>query len=278
MGQPTVFLDRDGTLVIDPGFIDHPDKVQLVPGAAESVKRFRNAGFKVVIASNQSGIARGYFDEDQLARIHERMNALLADDGATIDAIYYCPYLDGPDATVEAYRKNSQLRKPAPGMLLKAAAEHDLDLSQSWMIGDAPRDIEAGNAAGCRTILLAPPDATMNGSPVTPTHHVATLLDAAAIVEQHGPDTTASASVDNPTLPVLNDIRDLLDRQLRHNTHEDFSLAKLIATLVQLLTIVIVIWGVTAAVDGQNEPALIRLVLAVVLQLAVISIILFTRK
>ena len=147
MSHPAVFLDRDDTLVIDSGYIDHPDKVALMSGAREAVQRFRQAGFKVVVASNQSGVARGYFDEKRLALINQRVQDLLAADGEGLDAIYCCPYLDGPDATVDAYRRESELRKPRPGMLLKAAREMDLDLTRSWMIGDALRDVEAGVAA-----------------------------------------------------------------------------------------------------------------------------------
>ncbi len=184
MGHPTIFLDRDGTLVIDPGFIDHPDKVQLVPDACQAVKRFRKAGFKIVIASNQSGVARGFFDEDQLARIHDRLTKLLAEGDATIDAIYYCPYLDGPEAKIDAYRRNSDLRKPAPGMLLSAATDLNLDLSRSWMIGDATRDIQAGQAAGCRTILITSSNTAISHTPIKPNFHVPNILDAAKIIER----------------------------------------------------------------------------------------------
>ncbi|HEY3243386.1 MAG TPA: HAD family hydrolase [Phycisphaerae bacterium] len=154
MGFPAVFLDRDNTLVEDPGFIDHPDKVRLMPGAAAAIRRLNEAGYHVVVVTNQSGIARGLFSEARLCEIHAHLRSVLAADGARLDAIYYCPYLDSEEAVVEAYCRASELRKPAPGMLLKAAQELDLDLDRSWMIGDGARDIEAGRRAGCRTILL----------------------------------------------------------------------------------------------------------------------------
>lgn len=276
MSQPTVFLDRDGTLVVDPGFIDHPDKVRLIPGASEAVKRFRKAGYKIVIASNQSGVARGFFDEEQLARINSRMMELLAADGATIDGIYYCPYLDGPDAKVDAYRKKSDLRKPAPGMLIQAAKDLDLDLSCSWMIGDAMRDIQAGDAAGCRTILIESLDATSNGSPIKPTFCVTNILEAAQVVENETLPSPAASHSDSTA--VLTEIRDLLDRQHRERTYDDFSLAKLMATLVQLLTIAVAIWGILAAINGLDTLAQVRLTIAIFLQLAVITIVLFNRR
>ncbi len=152
--HPAVFLDRDNTLIEDPGYIDHPDKVRLLPGAAAAVRRLREAGYRVVVVSNQSGVARGLFSEAQLASIHARLGELLAGEGTRLDAIYYCPYLDGPDAVVERYRRTSELRKPSPGMLLQAAADLAIDLRRSWMVGDGQRDIEAGRRAGCRTVLI----------------------------------------------------------------------------------------------------------------------------
>ena len=154
MKDAAVFLDRDGTLIEDSGYIDDPDKVRLLPGAAEAIRRFHAAGFRVVVASNQSGVARGFFTEKTLLAVHERMEDLLKRAGAPLDAAYYCPFLDGDEATVDAYRKDSPMRKPKPGMLLQAAKDLDLDLHRSWMIGDAARDIEAGASAGCQTVLI----------------------------------------------------------------------------------------------------------------------------
>jgi D-glycero-D-manno-heptose 1,7-bisphosphate phosphatase len=152
--KPAVFLDRDDTLIEDMAYTADPDRVRLLPGAAAAIRRLREAGYLVVVATNQSGVARGLFGEEQLAETHQRMRELLRDHGAGLDAIYFCPFLPGPDAVVPAFRKDSDLRKPKPGMLLQAAADMDIDLAASWMIGDAPRDAEAGRAAGCRTIML----------------------------------------------------------------------------------------------------------------------------
>src|SRR5205085_4581767 len=140
---PAVFLDRDNTLIEDMGYSAEPDRVHLKPGAAECVQRFRRAGYFVIVVTNQSGVARGYFSEEQLAAAHKRMQELLLAHSTGVDAVYYCPFLDGPDALVAAYRRDSDLRKPRPGMLIQAADEMKVDLAASWMIGDAPRDVEA---------------------------------------------------------------------------------------------------------------------------------------
>ncbi|RIK67412.1 MAG: D,D-heptose 1,7-bisphosphate phosphatase [Planctomycetota bacterium] len=153
--HPAVFLDRDNTLIADPGYISDPADVRLLPGAAEAVRRIRAAGYRAVVVTNQSGVARGRITEAQLEAVHLRLRALLRGERAELDAIYVCPYLDGPEAVVAAYRRDSDLRKPRPGMLLLAARELGLDLPHSWMIGDSPRDVEAGRAAGCRTILIS---------------------------------------------------------------------------------------------------------------------------
>jgi D,D-heptose 1,7-bisphosphate phosphatase len=153
--KPAIFLDRDRTLIDDPGYISDPDQVRLLDGVVESVRRLREAGYAVVVVTNQSGVARGLFTEGDLAIVHQRMRDLLRAEGADVDAIYYCPFLDGPEAVREQYRRDSNLRKPKPGMLLLAAEELGLDLESSWMIGDSARDVQAGRTAGCRTVLIS---------------------------------------------------------------------------------------------------------------------------
>jgi D-glycero-D-manno-heptose 1,7-bisphosphate phosphatase len=152
-----VFFDRDNTLIINDGYLGDPEQTVLMPGAARAVARARSLGYAIVTISNQSGVARGLFDESAVQAVNRRMDQLLleSDPGAKIDLHLYCPF--HPDAKVERYRKHSDLRKPAPGMMLQAARELDLDLSRSWVIGDALRDVEAGVAAGCQTILFVPP-------------------------------------------------------------------------------------------------------------------------
>ena len=149
-----VFLDRDGTIVEDPGYLTSPDQLKLLDGAAEAVARLRKAGFLVILATNQSAIAKGLMTEADLAAIHKRLAELLeADDpNAKFDGIYFCPF--HPEAKVSAYRQESYLRKPRPGMLFKAAREHQLDLGSCWMVGDSERDVQAGKTAGARAIRL----------------------------------------------------------------------------------------------------------------------------
>lgn len=155
MMHKAVFLDRDDTLITDPGYISHPNQVKLLPNAGQSLAMLKKMGYLLVIVTNQSGIARGIITEQGLEAIHHHLKKLLADEGVYIDAIYYCPY--HPEGTVEKFAKDSDLRKPNPGMLLKAAQEMDIDLSRSWMIGDSFRDVAAGHRAGCQTILLDTP-------------------------------------------------------------------------------------------------------------------------
>ncbi len=152
MSNKAVFLDRDNTLIEDPGYINNSDQVKLLDGAAEAIIELKNLGYKLIVASNQSAVARGIVTEKVLGEIHDRLKQLLAEKGAYIDQIYYCPY--HPDGIIPKYRKESDWRKPNPGMLLTAAKEMDIDLSQSWSIGDGIRDVEAGLRAGCKTILI----------------------------------------------------------------------------------------------------------------------------
>ena len=150
--KKAIFLDRDGTIIADRGFVHKKEDVELLPGAARAIRMANQAGFLVVVVTNQSGVARGYFTEKEVQALHQHLTEILAQEGARIDAFYYCPH--HPEATVEAYRKACSCRKPWPGLILKAARELSIDLTQSWMIGDSPRDVEAGKKAGCKTILL----------------------------------------------------------------------------------------------------------------------------
>jgi len=291
MPSPAVFLDRDDTLVVDSEFIDHPDKIVLVPGAIEAVRRLHRAGYRVVVASNQSGIARGYFDEKQLDAIHERLRELLAKGNEYLDGIYYCPYLDGPEAKVDRYRQTSELRKPAPGMLLQAAKELDLDLQCSWMVGDSARDVQAGAAAGCRTILVSRNGSEVAGLDVAPNEKATSLLEAVAIIEgETRPDSVApdaervrttagevNRGADSSTA-LLTEIRNLLERQQREDLQDDFSLVRLLCTLLQMLAVFIAVWGVFGLLSEDATPALMRFALAGFLQLLLISIRLGQRR
>jgi len=298
MKRPAVFFDRDKTLIEDPGYISRPEQVKPFEDAAEAIARLRRAGYLIVVVSNQSGVARGLITEEQVARVHRRLEELLERRGARIDAIYFCPYLDGPDATVEAYRRDSDLRKPAPGMLLQAARDLQIDLERSWLIGDRARDIEAGCRSGCRTILLERQGTATAAHSAGATHVADSLSEAADMIleedaDRSGADTPASSeNPSGPTPPprqqteetsarllqVLTEIRDLLDRSTRRRRQEDFSLLRLGGTLLQMLAVVAAVWGLLALFSDNNAAAIARFTVAIFLQLATLTLQLGNRR
>ena len=153
--DPVIFLDRDNTLIANDGDLGDPTRVSLLEGVPEGLLRLREAGYRLVVVTNQGGVARGRYGEEDVDKVHREIAGLLdqaAGRRGLIDRFYYCPY--HPEAILPEYRREHPWRKPRPGMLLQAARDLALDLSASWMIGDQPRDIEAGRAAGCRTVLV----------------------------------------------------------------------------------------------------------------------------
>ncbi|MFC1781896.1 D-glycero-alpha-D-manno-heptose-1,7-bisphosphate 7-phosphatase [Planctomycetota bacterium] len=189
MSYKAIFLDRDDTLIEDPGYISGPEQVKLLDGVSKALIALKALGFKLLVVSNQSGVARGIISEKILGTIHEKLKQLLSEDGAFLDGIYYCPY--HPDGVVPKYRKESNCRKPNPGMLLKAAEEMDIDLANSWCIGDSLGDIEAGKRAGCKTILIDRPShqkPSQTGSLSTdtiPDYKGVNLTEAVNIIKKH---------------------------------------------------------------------------------------------
>ena len=149
-----VFLDRDGTLIVNRHYGSDPDRIELFDGVVEGLLELRAAGYKLVLVSNQSGVARGYFDEAAVARMHDRLQRMLDRHGAALDGIEYCPH--HPEGDTSPYAVECACRKPAPGMLRRAARKHGVDLSASWMVGDIEADVEAGRRAGARTVLVGP--------------------------------------------------------------------------------------------------------------------------
>ncbi len=146
-GRCAVFLDRDGTINVEVSYLHRPADLKLIPGAVATIRRLNLAGYVVVVVTNQAGIARGLYGEADMHMLHAHLDTLLAAEGARLDAWYWCPHhplFTGPCAC----------RKPGTAMLEAAAADHGLDLGRSWLIGDSAGDIGAGEAAGCRTILV----------------------------------------------------------------------------------------------------------------------------
>ena len=142
MSRRAFFLDRDGVIIRQVEYLKNPDEVELIPGAVEALRAIHRHGFLAVVVSNQSGIARGRFTRDDLAKVQARLYELLAAEGEKLDGFYFCPH----DPHVE----NCHCRKPKPGMILDAARDLDIDIGRSFMIGDRPADLETGIAAGCR--------------------------------------------------------------------------------------------------------------------------------
>jgi D-glycero-D-manno-heptose 1,7-bisphosphate phosphatase len=147
-----VFLDRDGTLIEEVGYLDRVDRLQVFPETIDALRVLQRAGLRLIIATNQSGIGQGLFTEAFVRGLHEHLTERLARGGVTLDAIYYCPH--HPEAKIAAYRTVCECRKPAPGLLQQAARDFDLDLAQSYMIGDRWRDLRAGQALGTAGVLV----------------------------------------------------------------------------------------------------------------------------
>jgi D-glycero-D-manno-heptose 1,7-bisphosphate phosphatase len=150
--QRALFLDRDGTLVHPSHYPSQPEQLRLYPNIAVELQALQRKGLLLIVITNQSGIARGYFTEADLQRMHEYLKTQFAAQGVFLDALYHCPH--HPDGIISELSFRCDCRKPQPGMLLRAAADHNIDLHHSWFVGDILDDVEAGNRAGCRTVLV----------------------------------------------------------------------------------------------------------------------------
>ncbi len=147
-----VFLDRDGTIVEDVGYLNNPQQLKFIPGSIEAIKKLNEASYKVVVITNQAGVARGLITEDMLQTIDKTLHKWLLNGGAHLDGIYYCPH--HPEHGVHPYKQECECRKPHPGLIKKAEKDLDIDLSQSWMIGDKYSDMLDGKRAGTKTIFV----------------------------------------------------------------------------------------------------------------------------
>lgn len=176
--RPAIFLDRDGVLNVDKGYVHRLEDMSLISGVAGAVAALKKRGYVLIVISNQSGVARGLFPETDIPKFNTALsNAIRRAVGVGLDAFYYCPH--HPEGKVEAYTKTCTCRKPAPGLIQKAAREHGIDLSKSFLVGDRPDDIAAGIAAGVTSIQV-----TATGYPLHPDAkaHVAALKDVVDLV------------------------------------------------------------------------------------------------
>ena len=156
-----ILLDRDGTIIVDHGYVGSIDRVEFIEGAPEAVAIFNRASIPVAVVTNQAGVARGLYGIDDVARVHQYIAGRLAEHGAYIDLFLYCPY--HPAGVVEAFARTSEDRKPRPGMAKAAEAALNIDLSASWVVGDRPEDIGLAEAIGASAIYLGPEDCQRPG-------------------------------------------------------------------------------------------------------------------
>ena len=179
-----VFLDKDGTLIVDVPYNVDPALIELAPGAVEGLSKLHASGYRLVVISNQSGVARGRFEVAALASVEARLRELLEGFGVPLAGFYFCPH--HPEGSVPAYSVLCDCRKPKPGMLIEAARDLDLDLARSWFVGDILNDVEAGHRAGCRAILIDNGNETewTLGPDRTPDFRATDLLEAADLILQ----------------------------------------------------------------------------------------------
>ncbi len=179
-----VFLDRDGVIIDDVGLLSDLDQMRLIDGSALAIQNFKQKGFRVIVVTNQTVIARGLQTRADVDRIHHRLQEMLfLEVGEMVDAFYVCPH--HPNANLVEYRIVCECRKPKPGLILQAASDWHIDRSQSWMVGDRLSDVMAGNLAGCRTVLVKsgrhldlPIESDLEFASVIPNHVCKDLLEA----------------------------------------------------------------------------------------------------
>jgi len=292
MSNKAIFIDRDDTLIANSGYLGDPAGIKLIDGVDKAIKAFRAAGYKIVVITNQSGVARGMFTENTLDKIHDEMRRQLSDLGADVDAVYYCPYL--PQGKVPEYARASSLRKPDPGMLLQAAREMDIDLPASWMIGDSERDITAGKRAGCKTVLLGQdrtadhfgadyslPDLLAASKAIIPQK---TQVEAEEDPVDPPPETTPAPAVtakgaSNSQSDALWEILSLLRREVKAGQVDEFSLAKLVGGIIQvlaLLSLLIVFWKLLSM--DPTIDAIVWAVIAATLQVMALTFLLLHQR
>jgi D-glycero-D-manno-heptose 1,7-bisphosphate phosphatase len=296
--DPAIFLDRDGTLVPDDERAGNVASIQLVDGVAPALRRLRDAGFRLVVATNQGGVAHGRFTEADVDAYHRKLSELLdASSGLkrTVERFYYCPF--HPQGTVAGYAREHPWRKPKPGMIQQAVQDMELDADRSWIIGDAPRDIEAGRAAGLRTVLVSRDRARI--AEAAPDFTAATVAEAVDLVLRHRDDAIVASAVASGAAPVARIRRgrattrklrrdrdgERLRRALNELTEEVRALRlrrsetgaiRLAAMGLQLLTILV---AAVAFLNLADSEAFLRWIAgATLLQLVTATILLFDRS
>lgn len=178
--RPGILLDRDGTIIVDHGYVGSVEQVELIDGAAAAIARFNRAGLPVAVVTNQAGVARGYYAVEDVERVHGSIAAQLVREGAHIDRFFSCPY--HPDGVVPVFTRTSEDRKPRPGLALAASAALGLDLAASWVIGDRQEDMGLAAEVGASAIFIGPASAAPTGVPSFPS-----LAEAASFVLERVP-------------------------------------------------------------------------------------------
>jgi D-glycero-D-manno-heptose 1,7-bisphosphate phosphatase len=180
--RKAVFLDKDGTLIPDIPYNVNPDLITLQEGVIEGLQLLQEQEYLFVVISNQAGVARGYFQLDDLKKVRQKIDLLVSEGGIQIDRYYFCPH--HPEGRIAEFARKCECRKPRPGMILKALQELDIDAGSSWMIGDILNDVEAGNRAGCRSVLIGNGNETewLPGTYRTPSYIAMDFLSAARFI------------------------------------------------------------------------------------------------
>lgn len=281
--QAAIFLDRDDTLIRNSGDLGDDSLVQLLPGVPEGLKQLKDMGFVLVVVTNQGGVARGAMTEADVDAVNQRIAHLIDESTGSlnlIDRFYYCPF--HPEGRIDTYCKEHPWRKPSPGMIIQAARDMDLELGRSWMIGDSRRDMQAGTAAGCRTILVDPPERPHENVQLNVTGHVQQFHEAVEMVADamDTPETTpVDASPDHGTGAderILAELESLKKQiQAQAPRPRELNLLVILAVACGILSIIMLTMGVIQ-LDQPNGMVLI--VLATFLLCGMIAMILFNGR
>ena len=296
--EPAIFIDRDNTLIHNDGDLGDPNEVTLIDNVGSGLRALREAGYRIVVVTNQGGVARGKFTEADVDAVHQRI-AVLVDQAAkrprVIDRFYYCPY--HPEAEVKAYRRDHPWRKPNPGMLIQAAHDLGLELTASWMIGDQSRDVSSGRAAGCQTILITTDEERARDAHASVTvesfteavghilnessNHGSLLSNGVAQKSENGsPISILSAAPPNPqtnSRQLFQAIQDLTEEIRSERLRRiEFTSLKMAAGVGQLFVVLLTLLGL---LQLQNTDIFMKwIVCAVLAQLVTIALLLLDMK